>query len=206
TQQCFARTQIAKYFKTERALEWQNWVCDAKGIFDGLGGPVRIKYFIESDTECEARVAFENLNGGSVTLNGEALDFNNGIWKFDRSFRTAPVKIRKGTNIFEHSFDFNHRSDIEACYVYGNFGVNILNKNIGQITALPEKIKLGSWVPQGLPFYVGSVKYKFSADIDSGKAMLKVKNPVCTLFRVSVTAKKSKMYGSLLMNAIFQIS
>ncbi len=192
SQACFARQEIAKFFKTERALEWQNWVCDAKGIFDGLGGPVKIKYFIESDIETEARVAFESLNGGSVTLNGEALDFNNGVWKYDRTFATAPVKIQKGTNVFEHSFDFNHKSDIENIYIYGNFGVKILNKTMGCITTLPNKIKLGSWVEQGLPFYTGSVKYKWTCNIESDKAMIKVNNPVCTLYKIYVNDKKVK--------------
>ncbi len=192
SQACFARQEIAKFFKTERALEWQNWVCDHKGIFDGLGGPVKIKYFIESEIETEARVAFESLNGGSVTLNGETLDFNNGVWKYDRTFATAPVKIKKGTNVFEHSFDFNHKSDIENIYIYGNFGVKILNKTMGCITTLPEKMKLGSWVEQGLPFYIGSVKYKWTCDIESDKAMIKVNNPVCTLYKVYVNDKKVK--------------
>ena len=187
-----ARREIAAFFKTERALEWQNWVCDAKGIFDGLGGPVKIKYYIESEIETEAKVAFESLNGGFVTLNGETLDFNNNEWKYDRTFKTAPVKIKKGQNVFEHSFDFNHKSDIENIYVYGKFGVKILNKTMGCITNLPEKIKIGSWIEQGLPFYIGSVKYKFTAVIESEKAMIKVNNPVCTLYKVSVNGEKVK--------------
>lgn len=192
TRSAFARSEISKHFKTERALEWQNWVCEAKGICDGLGGPVKIKYFIESAIDTEARVAFENLNGGTVTLNGETLDFNNDIWKFDRSFKTAPIKIKKGTNVFEHSFDFDYKCDIEDIYVYGEFGVKILNKTIGQITDMPKSIKLGSWVEQGFPFYTGSIKYKFNVNINSDKALIKVNNPICTLYKVYVNDKKVK--------------
>lgn len=192
TQQAYARVEIAKHFGTEDALAWQNWVCDAKGIFDHLGGDVKIRYYFESDRECSARVAFENLNEGEVTLNGNKLDFGNDIWKFDRTFPTAPVEIAKGRNVFEHSFRFTHRSDVEAVYVYGNFGVNIVNRNMAQITSLPEKLKVGSWVNQGLPFYCGSVKYKFSINTDSDKALIKVNNPVCTLFKVYANGEKVK--------------
>lgn len=192
TQQAYARVEIAKHFGTEQALAWQNWVCDAKGIFDHLGGDVKIRYYVESDRDCKARVAFENLNKGTVTLNGKELSFSTKEWKFDRSFPTAAVEIQKGRNVFEHSFKFDHRSDVEAIYVYGNFGVNILNRNMAQITSLPKKLKTGSWTDQGLPFYCGTVKYRFTENITSDSAMIKINNPVCTLFKVYVNGEKVK--------------
>jgi len=189
TKEAFARVQLAKHFKTERALEWQNWVCDVKGEFNGLGGKVRIKYFLQSDISKTAKVAFESLNLGEAFLNGEKLNFDNDMWKYDRTFKTAEVNVKAGENVFEHVFDYNYKSDVEAIYVYGDFGVRLVDNKLACITDKPKQITNGSWKDQGFPFYIGNITYISKVNINAKHAMLRLNNANGIIFKVKVNDK-----------------
>ena len=55
----------------------------------------------------------------------------------------------------------NNFSGLEIVYLLGDFGVNIKQAGNFEITAPVKTLKFGDWTTQGLPFYAGSVRYKF---------------------------------------------
>ncbi|MBQ0104420.1 MAG: hypothetical protein KBT47_00075, partial [Armatimonadetes bacterium] len=170
------RQITAKHFGTENALAWQAYVCDRKGIFEGLGGEVVLRYRAESLTEFDCNIVFENLNGGYVTQitdKGEKLLDFSLPWKFDHTFRTAKCRIEKGINIFEHRFNYDYKSEIEKIYITGSFGCEIKS---GTPLIVPRKtVDFGSVIGQGLPFYCGCINYAFDTVIDSDRAVLRLK-------------------------------
>ena len=52
--------------------------------------------------------------------------------------------------------------NLEALYLLGNFGVR-LDGTHKTLTKLPEQLAVGDVVPQGLPFYTGTITYHLPA-------------------------------------------
>jgi hypothetical protein len=53
-------------------------------------------------------------------------------------------------------------------FLLGKFGVDLVH-NKAVITALPERLSVGNWVTQGLPFYSGSVCYEAFIEASAAK-------------------------------------
>jgi len=66
--------------------------------------------------------------------------------------------LKSGKNRIEIETDFHEEIDLEAIYLFGNFGVKLEGKNKSLIT-LPEKLNIGCITTQALPFYSGAVRY-----------------------------------------------
>jgi len=98
----------------------------------------------------------------SVKINGEKIEFSAkpDTW-VDICFKKTelPVSMLKsGKNRIEIETDFHEEIDLEAIYLFGNFGVKLEGKNKSLIT-LPEKLNIGCITTQALPFYSGAVRY-----------------------------------------------
>lgn len=96
------------------------------------------------------------LNGNKITVDAEC------GWWCDKSLRKIPLDnafIKKGENKLTLVCDYNaNHPGFEIIYLLGNFGVQVKGAKT-RVTSLPEKLRLGDWVKQGLPFYSGSVVY-----------------------------------------------
>jgi len=98
----------------------------------------------------------------TVRLNGEKVFSTSLGWWVDNSIQKLhPPKraFKDGDNILELGMDFDEEKNIEAVYLIGDFGVK-LDGTRKTLTALPDRLQVGSVVDQGLPFYSGSITYK----------------------------------------------
>ncbi|MBQ2733623.1 MAG: hypothetical protein IJF74_05640, partial [Clostridia bacterium] len=66
--------------------------------------------------------------------------------------------VRKGENTLRVTIPFGERSNCEAMYLLGSFGVKVAGRR-ATLTALPEKLAFDDLTHQGLPFYGGEVSY-----------------------------------------------
>ena len=113
--------------------------------------------------ESTINIGLENPHRYKIIINDFELDSNQHAgWWTDISIKLLPidlVKIKKGLNVITISCDYSETSGLEAFFLLGSFGVEIVD-GIANIRGLPEYLTIGDWTKQGFPFYSGSIIYK----------------------------------------------
>lgn len=195
------RRRIAEKFGTKAALEWQPWVAIRKGLFDGRGGEIVLRYRFQSDLDpstsspsTSSRCArmwavIEDIWKGELFVNGVLVDTANAEWHWDRAFGKVEITdhVRKGDNTLDFKVNYDFLTEVEPAYVVGDFGVALADPFRGKIVAEPAKLATGSWVDQGYPFYSGRMVYKACVDLGHNHgAILRLIRPSGTLFKVRV--------------------
>ncbi len=100
-----------------------------------------------------------------ISINGISVGGEISDGYIDVCFKRIKVPgnaIKTGENKLSASFDFTDRYDIESLYLTGNFGIS----ENDEITALPEKLRLGDICAQGLKYYGG--RLTLSAPLKNG--------------------------------------
>ena len=149
---------------------------------------VHLRFSIESDVDYEgASLAVEDAERLTIRLNGENVAPVVTGYYVDRSIRTVSLPaLRRGTNVLELDIPFGKRSNIEWCYLLGDFGVQASGR-MKRIVERPDALTFGSFVPQGLPFYGGNVTYECPVTVEEeGEYALKVPHYRGTLMKVSL--------------------
>lgn len=143
----------------------QPWLEPLKG---GEKHPVKLKYEFYSELECDdAQLALEALEFSNVTLNGKKADMTKlGYYvDMDSIARIALPKIIKGRNELVIDVAFSREVQLEACYILGNFGVQLHGtKKI--IVEAQDELGFGDIRLQGMPFYGGNISYEAEIDAD----------------------------------------
>jgi hypothetical protein len=67
--------------------------------------------------------------------------------------------IKKGKNVLEIALPFGKRSNLENCFILGDFDVDVRGVQ-AVINAPTERLTFGSITHQGLPFYGGNLTYE----------------------------------------------
>lgn len=182
------RPQVAEHFGTKTALEWQPWVAVRKKLFDGKGGDIVLRYRFESELEKpKSFVVIEDIWKGELFVNGTEVDTANPDWHWDREFGKIEITdlVKKGENIVDFVVHFDFLAEVEPAYIVGDFGVEMADAFRGKIVAEPEKLKTGSWIRQGYPFYSGKMVYKAKVEMHRGhQALLRLLRPSGTLYKV----------------------
>ncbi len=84
-------------------------------------------------------------------------------WFTDRSIQTVPLgRLQKGSNILELAIPFGKRSNLEWCYLLGDFGVRVRGAEV-TVTEPVHELGFGDVTSQGLPFYGGNIRYRIPA-------------------------------------------
>ncbi len=186
------RKRLAEHFGVEAALEWQPWMAERSGAFEGKGGPVVLSYRFRAEGKppASAALVMEWHPKMRVTLNGTVVDFTNATAHWERNFRSVPVagSIRTGENQIEVAFPYNHRAEIEPVYITGDFAVRLDGQD-PVLAAEAPKLEAGSWVGQGLPFYSGEITCTMPFEQPAGHVRLRLRDPRGTLFRFRVNGQ-----------------
>lgn len=138
---------------------------------------LKLFYDFESDIEYSgAELAIECLEyTDDILLNGEKADKREKGYYVDEEALTkiALPTIRKGKNRLEINYRFGDVTQLESCFILGNFGVELLGTE-AKITAMQETIGYFDIVDQKLPFYGGNITYKTSFISDGGDKTLEI--------------------------------
>ncbi|MCX8082617.1 MAG: hypothetical protein N3D17_04395 [bacterium] len=190
------RKEIARYFGVEEALYWQPWVAIKKGIFEGKGGEIILRYrFISEIEKPKSSLVIEDMQKGKVYINGKEIpvDEKHLEWHWDRSFKKIKITeyVSRGENIIDFKVKYDFLTEIEPAYIVGDFGVKLIDPYRGKLTEEPKVLEMGSWVHQGYPFYSGRMLYKATFNIRRRKkqVFVKLSNPSGILFKVNVNGK-----------------
>jgi len=121
-----------------------------------------LRFVIESEISVTgAKLALEEPGQAQITWNGVTVPSEEDGWYVDRAIRTVPLpEIRAGVNEMIIIVPIGRRTNLEAFYLLGDFGVRV---NGTKKTVIPpvRKLGFGDITRQGLPFYTGSLKYCF---------------------------------------------
>lgn len=187
------RQRIADKYGTKAALQWQPWVAIRKGLFDGMGGEIVLRYKFESDLEKpKSWAVIEDIWKGELFVNGVQVDTANPDWHWDRAFGKVEITdhVRKGENTLDFKVHYDFLTEVEPAYVIGDFGVAMADPFRGKIIAEPAKLATGSWTDQGYPFYSGRMVYKANLGvIGPKKALLRLVRPSGTVYKVRINGK-----------------
>ena len=127
--------------------------------FCDRGAPEGLELAVEAEEHTEVR------------LNGTLLKKEADFW-IDTAFskflagKVLPERGRKR----DHShLSYGKDSGLEAIYLLGDFGVKLSGKGVEEkvhLISLPDKLHAGNIVPQGLPFYSGSITYELDQPVE----------------------------------------
>ena len=127
-----------------------------------------LRYTVKSEADFEnVSIALENAEKCTLTLNGAPVPTVINGWYIDKDIKTVPLgKIVKGDNIITVTMPLGVRTDVEAAYLLGDFGVKCFGAQ-PFLYPLPEKLYFGDVGVQGLRFYGGNITYDTVVDVDS---------------------------------------
>ena len=126
---------------------------------------IHLRFTIKSELDLEnVFLALEDAEDTDIILNGEKIDNLPCGYYVDESIKTVELKkIMAGTNTLELTTPFGKNTNLEWCYLLGDFGVKV-SGFCAILTAPVRELAFGDIVPQGLPFYGGNILYKLSVD------------------------------------------
>ena len=190
--------------ETEEILRLDNKVRRTLGM-PARGGQVVQPYIIENkppvhtvtlrfeiDSEIDvagAYLALEDADVSDVMLNREPVKTAADGNFVDIAIQKVPLPvIRKGKNVLTVTQPFGERTNTEAMYLLGDFGVRVVGT---QKTIVPEPaaLQFGDLAAQGYPFYGGAIQYMFDAPAKNGRLTLRASDYRGGLLKVSCDGK-----------------
>ncbi len=126
---------------------------------------VSLKYAVDCSVEVnEPLLALEEPQQVHLQLDGKNISITDTGYFTDEAIRTVRLpKLTTGTHEIVLTMPFTRKTNLEWCYLLGNFGVNIEGRK-AQIIAPVHTLTFGDWTQQGLPFYAGNVTYHCTLD------------------------------------------
>jgi hypothetical protein len=150
-----------------------------------------LRYTVDSAVEVDdTLLAMETPEDCTISWNGEEIDNTPVGWYTDKSIKTVKLgKIRRGENVLVVEMPYKVETNVEWCYILGDFGVKVEGDHATVIEPV-RSLYFGDWVNQGLPFYGGNVTYHMEVTGNGKECLLqasKYRNP---MLKVAVDGKE----------------
>ena len=125
-----------------------------------------LTYVFDSEVEADVQLALEELPRTELWLNGERVERKKNGWYLDPAIFTVKLpKLRIGKNTLTVRIFMNQKTNLEAMYLLGTFGVDLRGTN-PVVTDLLPKLQIGDITRQRLPFYTGNYEMHFPIEIE----------------------------------------
>ena len=136
------------------------------------------------------KLALEDGDIAQITCNGKRITPKPDGWYTDRSIVTIPLgTLSKGENIIEVRLPFGRRTNVEWCYLLGDFGVHVQGEYRELIPAQPL-LGFDDVTRQGLAHYGGNIAYKIPVTTAGGRLRITVPHYTGTAVRVEAGGQK----------------
>ena len=134
---------------------------------------VKLKIHIESTVALSGlSLALEDAERVEVRLNGMPASNTVTGYLADRDIQTISLpELREGDNLLELSVPFGPRTNVEVCYLLGDFGVKV-NGRKRVLIPRPAELGFGDISSQGLAYYGGNLTYKVPFETKGGRIAL----------------------------------
>jgi len=145
----------------------QPWYLYTTGVVDTAprGRCEFRRRFHVTDVPAACKLAIERSEDFDILVNGQPTGTPDGWW-VDEDIRTIEVSshLRQGDNEVLLRCTYRPDMELEDLYLVGEFGVAFRGParrpGAATLVAPPQRLDLGDWVDQGLPFYGGAVRYR----------------------------------------------
>ena len=123
-------------------------------------GNLELRFVIDSGVNITgSKLALEEPGSCAITFDEQIVSNNNNGWWVDEAIRTVPMPpISTGTHELVIKIPYQRKTNIEWCYLLGDFGVDVKGRHSRLIEPIRE-LAFGDITRQGLPFYTGNVTY-----------------------------------------------
>jgi hypothetical protein len=121
---------------------------------------VRVRFTVQSEVSVDSvSLALEDMDNATIRWNGRELKPGPKGYFVDRGIPVMPIgELISGINTLEITLPFGRRTNLEWCYLLGDFGVRATGKS-AVVTAPVRALAFGDISSQGLAFYGGSITY-----------------------------------------------
>jgi hypothetical protein len=153
---------------------------------------VTVEFTVYSEIDyAEPFLALEDATISTILWNGETVENKVIGYYTDRSIeKVALPPLHKGENTLRVTYPFAERSNCEAMYLLGHFGVRVTGRML-TVTTLPEKLGFSDLTYQGLPFYGGEVSYHIPVECgEETEARISVPHYIAAVNTVSVNGER----------------
>lgn len=138
----------------------------------------------------KVKLAMEDAEISRITFNGKPVEVKVDGWFTDKAIHTLPLgDLQPGENIIEIVLPFGKRTNVEWCYLLGDFGVQVFGE-YRCITARRRKLGFDDVVPQGLAHYGGNITYEVPISTRGGDLRITAPHYSGTGIRVELDGKK----------------
>lgn len=135
----------------------------------------------------DAQIAMEGLETATITLDGQQVSNTKTGWWVDRFIETAALPLlATGKHILDIALQFDVRTNVERVYVLGSFGVDLRGREATVVDLQLDRLRIGDWTRQQLPFYAGDVRYEFVATTGKNRTAVQVPRFSSPVLRVEV--------------------
>lgn len=160
----------------------QPWTIKKEEPFEHV---LKLKFSIESDIELKNPcLALENVENTKIFVNKKHVEPEVVGWFVDKSIKKVKIpNLRLGISEIILEIPFNSKTNVEWCYLLGDFGVKVSGKH-KKIVEPQKELTFGNWVNQGLPFYAGNVTYHCTIECNEGNLTIEVpqfRNPLLSI-------------------------
>lgn len=164
----------------------QPWVSGEKPCEHTL----KLRYRINSqEIFSDIVLAVENPADMKIELNGNEIEKNITGYYVDESIKTLKLgTIQQGENILTVEMPFGQKTNPEAMFLLGNFGVKVEGCK-AQMTTPINEVAFGSITTQGFPYYGGNMIYETQFTAPGGKADIRINSFEGAACRVKVDGK-----------------
>ncbi len=148
---------------------------------------VALHFYIESEIEIDGlELAMEEIESVKVLVNGLTVEKHDKGYFTDRCIQRIELPgFKAGINILELVLPFTKKTNLEWCYLLGNFGVVLSGCNT-LLTKPVERLSFGDYCNQGLPFYAGNVTYHIDVEVEEGSYRLNINKYRAPLLNIRV--------------------
>lgn len=115
-----------------------------------------------------AHLALENAAITTISLDGTPIVAESSGYWVDECISKIPLPpIPAGPHELILSLLFGPATNLERVYILGEFGVDLRGRKATIVPLELEKVAVGDYTRQGLPFYVGNVHYNFQLRVEA---------------------------------------
>lgn len=152
---------------------------------------LELRFEIQSEISVpESFLAVEEPETMDIYLNGEKVTAVPQGCYVDECIRKVRLpQICEGKNQLVLKKRYGENSNLEWCYLLGNFGVRV-NGSRSCLIKIPEEVGFGDYGRQGFPFYSGNFVYGIQADIPAdGEYVIAAEKFRAPLLKVEVDGR-----------------
>jgi len=137
---------------------------------------IRLLFTVDSEISVPVSLALEDADKAQIFVGGKRISASPSGFYVDKSIRKVSLgTLGAGKNEIEVVLPFGEMTNVESCFLLGDFGVRVEGSH-KVVTTLSDTIGFDDITRQGLPFYGGVINYEIPVELP------KDKEDLCDLF------------------------